>query len=285
MSQIDAALRDFRTHAAPASPDARRDALHRLEAAIGDGARIPRAPWLLRRTAPAAAAAALVAGAGLAVSTVGKESGVLERAQAAVTPNGRVLHVVVRIVEPSGTVRAESWVRPDGTGRSVTLSGAPTSDCLGGRTEMRCYDPARGRIDVYRYHPGAIEAGERFARIPGYRIGEPQSLGLTLRAGYARVLGREVVAGREAYAILLAIPFVAEDGTATPRFDERSPVLHVDPDTYEPVAQHFPDSDSTTYYDTYEYLADDAATAPLLELDAPAGTPVVVHPVGEGPQG
>ncbi|MDH4346455.1 MAG: hypothetical protein OEW31_08980, partial [Thermoleophilia bacterium] len=117
MSQIDAALRDFRTHAAPASPDARRDALHRLEAAIGDGARIPRAPWLLRRTAPAAAAAALVAGAGLAVSTVGKESGVLERAQAAVTPNGRVLHVVVRIVEPSGTVRAESWVRPDGTGR------------------------------------------------------------------------------------------------------------------------------------------------------------------------
>lgn len=62
-------------------------------------------------------------------------------------------------------------------------------------------------------------------------------------------------------------------------------MLYVDPDTYEPVAQHFPSSDSTTYYDTYEYLPNDAATRRLLELDAPAGTPVVVHPVGEGQPG
>ena len=283
MSQIDA-IRAFRADAAPPSHDARRAALCRLESALHGRQSSRTAPSLIRRAALAGAAAVLLVAAGMGVSTIGNDPGVIERAQAAVTPRGRILHVVVRVVEPSGTVRAESWVRPDGTGRSITLSGAPASDCLGGRTAMRCYDAARGELHVYRYHPEAVTAGERFASIPGYRIGEPQSLGLTLTAGYARLLGRKAVAGRETYAILLAIPFVAEDGAATPQFSDTSPVLYVDPDTYEPVAQHFPSADSTTYYDTYEYLPDDAATRHRLEPDAPAGTPVVVHPVGEGPE-
>jgi len=48
--------------------------------------------------------------------------------------------------------------------------------------------------------------------------------------------------------------------------------------------QCFPAARSTTHYDTYEYLPDDAATRRSLELVAPADTPVVVHPAGESPE-
>ncbi len=283
MSQFDA-VRAFRVHVAAPSPAARSSARNRLESALNTGSEGRPAPWLIRRAALVGAAAVAVAVVGIGVSTIGNDPGVLERAQAAVTPNGRILHVVVRIVGGSGTVEAESWIRPDGTGRTLTTAGEPPSDCLGGRTQMRCYDPARNEIHVYRYHPEGIAFGERAAALPVYRVDEPTSLGLTLTSGYARLLGRKVIAGRNTYAILLAIPSIAADGTATPRFTGSNPVLYVDPDTYEPFAQHFPAARSTTHYDTYEYLPDDAAVRQSLELGAPAGTPVVVHPVGESPE-
>lgn len=50
------------------------------------------------------------------------------------------------------------------------------------------------------------------------------------------------------------------------------------------MAQRFPDAGSTTIYEIYELLPDDAEHASLLELGAPADARVVSHPVGQGPQ-
>lgn len=88
------------------------------------------------------------------------------------------------------------------------------------------------------------------------------------------------------YELQLAIPFIDAGGVATPRYDDTtSPVLYLDQETYHPVAETFPDAGSTTYYETYEFLPNDARSARLLELDTAPGARVVVHPVGEGPRG
>jgi hypothetical protein len=232
-------------------------------------------------------AAAVVAVAGLGVPTLGREgSSLLERAQAALEPEGRILHVVVRVVDGGTATRGESWVSPDGsTGRSVEGFGATAVECQSSATRLRCFDPARNVIDVYRYHPEAVAEGRQAADVPQFRIDRPESLSPALGAGYARLIGDDEIEGRRVFVVLLAIPHLAEDGSASPRFLEgRSPTLYVDRETYTPVAQRFPDGGSTTYYETFEFLPDDAANRPLLLLSAPSDARVVVHPVGEGPQ-
>jgi hypothetical protein len=234
------------------------------------------------------AAGAVVAVSAVIVSgLVDSAPGVIERAAAAIDPGGRVLHVVVRIEAAAGSVtRGESWVRPDGTGRSLDLSGPGTGDCLASAEELRCYDPARNVVDVYRYYPAGVEAGKRFADLPGYRVDQPESIHRAFTSGYARLRGETTLGGRAVHEIQLAVPFLDASGKATPQFDEAtSPILYLDAETYVPVAERFPDSGSTTYYETYEFLPDDAQARRLLELPTRPGFKVVVHPVGEGPQG
>lgn len=139
----------------------------------------------------------------------------------------------------------------------------------------------RNVVDVYTYHPDAVRAGtERI--VAGYRADDPASLAEALRAGYGRRVPDTVIGGRRVHAIELAVPFIAADGTVTPRFTEASSLLYVDPETSLPVAQRFPQDESTTFYETYEFLPNDVGHAPLLELGAPPHATVVVHPVGEG---
>jgi hypothetical protein len=90
--------------------------------------------------------------------------------------------------------------------------------------------------------------------------------------------------GRPVFEVLLAVPWVEEDGSVAPVFDDTSPTLYVDRETYFPVAQRFPDAGSITHYETFEFLPDDAQHRRLLVLSAPTNAKVVVHPVGEGPQ-
>lgn len=270
----------FRAHVARPSTFARESARRRLLAADTRPAR-------RRRLTAALAGAAVAAAAAVAAVALGDGApSVVERAEAAIDPRGRVLHVVVRIVGADGTeTSGESWIRPDGTGRTLTPSEAPAGDCLGSETEMRCYDRERNVIDVYRYNPEAVEAGRRFAGLPGFRVDRPESIRGAFDAGYARLLGETELDGRPVYEFELATPFIGADGKATPQFGPSSPILYLDRETYYPVAQEFPDARSVTYYETYEYLPFDARTRALLELDAKPGARVVEHPVGEGPQG
>jgi hypothetical protein len=296
MTDVDA-LHLFRIRATGPSPLARSAALNRLQDAIrletgavalptahaGQARARFRRRWLLLAGTAAVCTAVAVA----LVSTLGGAPGTLEQAQAALRPDGRILHVVVRIVEPKRTTRAESWVLADGSlGHSVTLSGGPRSDCLGTSTELRCWDSSRRVIDVYRYNPAAVEKGQRASRIPQFSISQPESMSRALESGYARIVGSTEIEGRQVYAVRLAVPRFDAKGNASPLFLEgMSPTLFIDRKTSYPVAERFPDSGSTTYYDTFEFLSDTPDHRSLLELDAPADAPVVVHPAGEGPQG
>jgi hypothetical protein len=143
----------------------------------------------------------------------------------------------------------------------------------------------RNVIDVYRYHPEAVSKGKQYADIPQFRIDRPESLSPALGSGFAQLIGETEIEGRNVYAVLLAVPRLEADGSASPQFLEgTSPILYVDRETYIPVAEQFPDAGSTTYYETFEFLPDDAAHRELLRLSAPANAKVVVRPVGEGPQ-
>lgn len=237
----------------------------------------------------------LVVGTAIAVLTsavaiaalVDETPGVVERAQAAIDPRGRVLHIVARIEGADGSISVgESWVRPDGTGHTISRSGEPASDCLAGAETLRCYDRVRNVIDVYRYNPDAVEAGKRYADLPGFRVDQPESIHRAFGSGYARLVGESEIGGKPVYEFRLAIPFIATDGKASPRFDDAtSPTLYLDRETYYPVAETFPDAGSTTYYETYEFLPNGGGSARFLELQAKPGIRVVVHPVGEGPPG
>jgi hypothetical protein len=288
MTEIDL-VQSFRAGVAGPSPTARLAARARLVAAIPAETSTPPArsrARLPRRVAVAAGLAGALAALALAVGVL--DSGgasVLERAQAAVEPNGRILHVVVRIVDDGVTTRGESWVPADGSsGRSIERTDGSTTECISTETQLRCFDAERNVVDVYRYNPGAVAKGGGLADLPQFRIDRPESLSRALGSGYAKLAGEATVDGRPVFEVLLAVPWVEEVGTITPVFNETSPTLYVDRETYFPVAQRFPDAGSITHYETFEFLPDDAAHRKLLVLSAPADARVVVHPVGEGPQ-
>jgi hypothetical protein len=291
MNEIDL-VQSFRAGVAAPSGAVRSAARARLVAAFpGEEPTLarsrPRRPPRRLRAAVAAGLIAALAALALAIGTLDTGGpSVLERAQAAVEPNGRILHVVVRIVDDGVTSRGESWVPADGsTGRSIEVVGGSTAECISSETQLRCFDPARNVIDVYRYNPEAVGKGSRLGDLPQFRLDRPESLSRALGAGYARLVGDATIEGTPVFAVLLAVPWVEEDGTVTPVFDSTSPTLYVDRETYFPVAERFPDASSTTYYETFEFLPDDAEHRKLLALSAPATAKIVVHPVGEGPQG
>jgi hypothetical protein len=80
---------------------------------------------------------AVATAAGLLVATLfGDSPGVLERAQAALDPNGRILHVVSRQVDDRMTL-SESWSTSDGSRFHVASQYASQSfgaDCVIGDT-------------------------------------------------------------------------------------------------------------------------------------------------------
>ena len=282
------ALGTFRARVAAPSPSARAVARDTLLATIRDTS-LERKPRRVppRRLGLALAAVAVVAVSAFAIVTlIDGAPGVIERAQAAIDPRGRILHVVARVVAADGSVSiGESWVRPDGSGRTISRAGEPASDCLAGPEELRCYEPARNVIDVYRYNPEAVEAGKRHADLPSFRVDQPESIHRAFGSGYARLVGESEIGGKAVYEFQLAIPFIHADGTATPQFAEgTSPTLYLDRETYYPVAETVPDAGSTTYYETYEFLPNDGRSRRFLELETKPGVRVVVHPVGEGPQ-
>jgi len=283
------ALRSFRSPVRAPSVGARASARALvLEASIGTSTRAVKRPSGLRRlVASVVVCAAVVGGAFVVAGGLGGRSGVIERAEAAIDPRGRVLHVVARVVASDGTVSVgESWILPAGTGRTLTRSGPGLPDCLARESGLRCYDAARNVVDVYRYNPAAVEAGKRYAELPGYRIDQPESLHRALHAGYARLVGATELAGRSVWEIQLAVPWLDANGKATPRFDDAtSPRLYLDHASYLPVAETFPDAGSTTTYETYEFLSRDARTLRALELPTRPGVRTVVHPVGEAPKG
>ncbi len=288
MNEIEL-LQSFRAGVAAPSPATRSAARARLVAAFPGatstaGARSrPRFPRRLTAVTGLTVALAAIALAVGVLDTGGPS--VLERAQAAVEPDGRILHVVVRIVDDGVTTRGESWVPADGsTGRSVERAGGSTAECVSSTTRLRCFDPERNVVDVYRYNPDAVGKSGGLGELPQFRIDQPESLGRALDGGYATLLGESTIDGRPVFAVRLAVPRVETDGTVAPVFDETSPTLYVDRETYFPVAQRFPDAGSVTHYETFEFLPDDARHRRLLVLSAPADAKVVVHPVGEGPQ-
>ena len=295
MNEIDI-LHSFRADVAKPSPAVRAIARARLTNAIGTETSTAPPRSLFDRARPGTIKGRLALVGGLAVALAASMlvvgvlgtggPSVLERAQAALEPSGRILHVVVRIVDNGVTTVGESWVPSDGTsGRTVEGTGATVSECVSSVTQLRCFDPARNVVDVYRYNPDAVAKGDRLDDLPQFRIDQPESLSRALGSGYAKLLGETAINGKAAFAVLLAVPRIAEDGTASPIFLEgTSPTLYVDRETYHPVAERFPDAESTTYYETFEFLPNDAEHRKLLVLTAPADAKVVVHPVGEGPQ-
>lgn len=282
MSEIEH-VTTFRAHVAAPSEPVRHAARRLVLVAAAESPR-RHAP---RRIGAALAVAAIAAGVFVATSLVGGGGGVLERAQAAIDPQGRILHVVAAVEARDGTVtRGESWVRPDGGGRSVDLTGSAPKDCLASETELRCFDAARNVVDVYRYDPAAVAAGRRYAELPGYRVDQPESIHRAFAEGYAQLVGPTRLAGRAVYEIRLAVPYLDASGQATPRFDEAtSPFLYVDRTSYLPVAERFPDAGSTTTYETYEFLPATPELLRVLALPTRPDTRVVVHPAGEGPNG
>jgi hypothetical protein len=234
-----------------------------------------------RRVGLVAGLAVLLGGAVLAAGMLGKSPDVLERAQAALDPNGRILHIVDRWGDGPGAVRGEAWQLPDGSLDHViyrSASGALGADCVISETQTRCWNPTLNVIDLYQHWPPE----------PGYPRGEylrygsdwPASLRRALGSGYARLLGETKFDGRSVFAVLLGVS--GRDGS--PQFqDGVSDTLYVDRETYLPVAEHMPAGDWTRYFDTFEFLPDTAGNRKAVELPAKADAPVIVHPVGEYP--
>jgi hypothetical protein len=217
-------------------------------------------------------------GAALLASTMLSDSyGVLQRAQAALDPNGRVLHIVSRWGDDHPTLE-ESWYLPDGSLAHVvyrSFSGAFGADCVISETQTRCWNPALNVIDVYQHSPPepGIEA------LPEFRLDQPESLSRAMAAGYARLLGKTTYDGRAVFAVRLAVT-----GSNPPVFSEAaSHTVYLDRKTYLPVAERMPEGSWTRHFDTFEFLPDTAENRNAIELPAPADATVVVHPVGEYP--
>ena len=239
-----------------------------------------QAATALRRRLAVVAGLAAVIGAGLlAISLVGESPGVLERAQAALDPNGRILHIVDRWGDD---VVGEAWMLPDGSFDHVVYrhaSGAPGgNDCVISETQTRCWDPKLNVIDVYRHWPP--ERGLPRGDYLRYGSDWPEGLRKALGGGYARLVGEATFCGRAVFAVLLAVPGKA----GPPIFREGvSDTLYLDRKTYLPVAELMPDDSFIRYFDTFEFLPDTAENRKAVELGAPADAKVVVHPVGEDP--
>lgn len=242
MTEIEL-FQSFRAGVAEPSSSVRAEARARLLADARGLVREPRSRAPFRAGLALAAGVAIVAGAFLVAGFLDGSPGVIDRAEAAIDPQGRVLHVVARVVQAAGAVSVgESWVRPDGTGRTVSRSGGGPGDCLANENDLRCYDASRNVVDVYRYNPEAVAAGKRYAELPGYRVDQPESIHRAFGAGYARLVGEATIAGRPVWEIELAVPWIDRSGKATPRFEESaSPRLYLDHASYLPVAERFPD--------------------------------------------
>jgi len=241
----------------------------------------PFAPMTIRRKLVLAFALALAIGAAFFATTMLSSSpSVLERAQAALDPKGRILHIVSRWVDDRTTL-VESWSLPYGSlGHVVSRypSEAFGADCVISETQTRCWNPKLNVIDVYQHQPP--EPG--FPRDePQFRIDRPESLGQALGSGYARLLGETTFCGRDVFAVLLA---AWTTHSPPPEFiDGVSHTVYLDRKTYLPVAERAPEGGTTIYYDTFEFLPDTAQNRKAIELPAPADAKVVLHPVGEYP--
>lgn len=232
---------------------------------------------LRRRFATAVVFACAISLALLAAIMLSDSPGVLERAQAALAPNGRILHMVT----DDRTTLGESWSLPDGSLWHVTYrypSEAFGADCVIGETQTRCWNPELNVIDVYRHQPP--EPGLPLDE-PAFRIDRPESLSQALDSGYARLLGETTFEGRPVFAVLLA---AWTTHSPPPEFLEASShTVYLDRKTYLPVAERVPEGEATIYYETFEFLPDTAENRTAIELPAPADATVVVHPVGEYP--
>jgi len=154
-------LEEFTSAVAAPFPAVRVEARDALLATIRSTTPVRRPLAMpLQRIGLAVGVAAVVVVSAIAIGAlVDGTPGVVERAQAAIDPRGRVLHVIARVEGADGSISVgESWVRPDETGRTISRTGEPASDCLAGPEALRCYDPVRNVIDVYRYNPEAVEA-------------------------------------------------------------------------------------------------------------------------------
>ena len=126
---------------------------------LGPGALQSRLSWrrmtLGRRFATAVVFACAISLALLAATMLSDSPGVLERAQAALAPNGRILHMVTRQVDDRTTI-GESWSLPDGSLSHFTYrdsSEALGSNCVISETTTRCWSPTLNTVDVYRHQP------------------------------------------------------------------------------------------------------------------------------------
>jgi hypothetical protein len=258
------------------------DVLDRARPRLSSRIAILFPPMTMRRRLGLLGAIAVVIGAALlAGSMFGKRTGVLERAQAALDPNGRILHIVDSWGDGPGARRGEEWFLPDGSLDHVvyrSASGAVGADCVISETQTRCWNPALDVIDVYQHLPP--ERGYPRGEYLRYGSDWPASLRRALGSGYARLRGETTFDGSAVLAVLLAV----EGRDGKPQFEDGvSDTLYLDPKTYLPVAEHMPAGDWTRYFDTFEFLPDTAENRRAVELPASADATVVVHPVGEYP--
>jgi hypothetical protein len=233
-----------------------------------------------RRFATGVVFACAISLALLAAIMLSDSPGVLERAQAALDPNGRILHMVTRQVDDHTTI-GESWSLPDGSLSHVTYRDSSQvlgSNCVISETKTRCWNPALNIVDVYRHQP--LDPGLPLDE-PEFRIDQPQTLSQALGSGYARLLGETTFEGRPVIAVLLA---AWTTHSPPPAFLKGSShTVYLDRKTYLPVAELVPEGGATIYYETFEFLPNTAENRKSIELPAPADAKVVVHPVGEYP--
>jgi hypothetical protein len=235
---------------------------------------------LRRRFVTAVVFASAISLALLAAIMLSGSPGVLERAQAALAPNGRILHVVTRQVDDRTTL-GELWSLPDGSLSHVMYrypSQAFGANCVISEAQTRCWNPALNVIDVYRHQPP--ELGLPFDE-PEFRIDQPESLSQALDSGYAHLLGETTFEGRQVIAVLLA---AWTTHSPPPEFlESASHTVYLDRQTYLPVAERVPEGEATIYYKTFEFLPDTTENRKAVELSAPADAKVIVHPAGEYP--
>jgi hypothetical protein len=234
----------------------------------------------VRRLALVLALALAIGGIVLAGSYRGKGPDVLDRAQAALNPDGRILHVVSRWVDDRVTFD-ELWSLPDGSLQHVVIRpalGEFGADCVDSASETRCWNPQANVVDVYPHPPP--EPVTRYGPAVQYGASWPKGLRDALASDNARVLGRASFCGKPAVAVLLAVP----GRPGPPQYEESvSHTLFLDPETYLPVAERMPESGTIRYFDTFEFLPDTPENRRAVELPAPADAKVVVHRVGEHP--
>jgi len=251
----------------------------RREDAASVGGRLRRMT-LRRRFASAVVFACAIGLALLAAIMLSDSPGVLERAQAALAPNGRILHMVTRQGDDRTTI-GESWSLPDGSLWHVAYrdsSEAFGSNCVISETQTRCWNPTLNTVDVYRHQPPepGLPPDE-----PQFRIDQPETLSQALGSGYARLLGETTFEGKPVIAVLLA---AWTTHSPPPEFLEASShTVYLDRKTYLPVAERVPEGGATIYYETFEFLPATAENRKAIELPVPADARVVVHPVGEYP--